>query len=619
MNSDSALGRRTFLGAATAALAGAGTLATVGTRAFASENAIEQAPPDVDATRYVDVQLLNITDLHGYLGPCDVDSYSVVTDQGVRRTVGGVAYLAAHLRRLRAGRRNSIFFSAGDNFAGWPFQVDAHANEPTVEVLNALGLQFSTVGNHELDQRFPEFLIDHMEKGIPYPVEGRDDSFLDSTGQRFAGANFSFYTANVVFTDSGATIVPAYNVVWVDAGGGRKLPIAFIHLTIGDAAVGSTSYQPALRTLDQLETVNRLAAQLKANGVNAIVVNMHEGGSAGGNINGLTNPRGPAFELAQQASTDIAAIVTGHWHAAFNGMVPDPDGVPRPVVEAGCHGQMVNEITLKLDRETGAVVRELTTSMNHANTHDVPPDPRLQKIVNYWADQGVKRWVQPLAKQTADITRARNTLGESQMGNLAADFLYWDAHQDADPVELAVFVAGPRKGSVALSGDGLLYSKGPFPSDADGQILFGEAWNAFGYGNPVLGVTVTGAQILAALEDQWRSASNGVVTFAPLAVSDIVRYAVDLNAPVGQRVPAATVLINGQPLDVNRDYRMAALAYTLIGGDGTTAFTGFRNPVRHDRDREGFIKYLRTRGTVDPPPLNRVQAVGATVAEAVNG
>jgi 5'-nucleotidase len=619
MDSETTLRRRTFLGAAAATLTGAGTLAAVGTRAYASENAIEQAPPDLDATKYVDVQLLNITDLHGYLGPCDVDGYSLVTDQGVRKTVGGVAYMATHMRRLRAGRKNSIFFSAGDNFSGWPFQVDAHANEPTIEALNALGLQFSTVGNHELDQRFPDYLIDHIEKGIPYPVEGRDDSFLDSAGRPFAGANFSFYTANVVFTDSGATIVPAYNVVWVDAGEGRKIPIAFIHLTVSDAATGSTSYQPALKTLNQLEAVNRLAAELKAKGINAIIVNMHEGGSAGGNINGLTNPKGPAFDLARQASPDIAAVVTGHWHSAFNGMVADPNGVPRPVVEAGCHGQMINEITLKLDRQTGTVVRELTTSMNHANTHDVPPDPRLQKIANYWADQGVKRYAQPLAKQTADITRARNTLGESQMGNLAADFLYWDAHQHGDPVELSIFITGPRTGSVALSGDGLLYAKGPFSGDIDGQILFGEAWNAFGYGNPVLGVTVTGAQILTALQDQWRSGASGVVTFAPLAVSDNVRYAVDLHAPAGQRVTAETVLINGEPLDVNRDYRMAALAYTLINGDGTTAFLGFREPVRHDRDREGFTAYLRIRGTIDPPPLNRVRAVGAMVEEVLNG
>ena len=111
-------------------------------------------------------------------------------------------------------------------------------------------------------------------------------------------------------------------------------------------------------------------------------------------------------------------------------MIPGPDGVLRPVVEAGLHGQMINEITLKLDRTTGEVVKDLTTSTNHANTHDVAPDPQVQQIVNYWVDEGVKRYNIPLATQSKDITRARNNLGESSMGNLAADVLYWDARQD---------------------------------------------------------------------------------------------------------------------------------------------------------------------------------------------
>jgi 5'-nucleotidase len=602
MNADFTMRRRDFLGAAGAAIGTAALSTAVGQRAYASENAVESDPD-----RYVNVQLVNITDLHGYLQPTDLSGYNLVNNGSQQLTVGGAAYLAANLKRIRAGQAHSIFFSSGDNFSGWPFEVDALANEPTVEVLNKLGLQFSTVGNHELDQRFPEFLLEHMEKGTPYSKAGRDDSFIDSTGRRFHGADFPFYTSNIVYTDSGFTVVPPYNIVWVTGPRGKKLPIGFIHLTVPDAPTGSTSYQPALRSLDSIATVNKYAAILKKKGVNAIVVNMHDGGVAGKDINGLTSPTGPCFDLAAQASPDISAIVTGHWHEPFNGMLPDPAGNLRPVVEAGCHGQMINEINLKLHPITGEVIRALTTSINHPNTHDVPPDPEMQATVNYWVDAGIKRWVQPLAKQTGDFTRAATQLGESTMGDLGADVLYWDANQAGDHVDLALFATAPRTGSVALAGDGLLQDAGASTADKKGLILFGEAWNAFGYGNPVLGVTLTGAEVHAALEGQWLGSASGGESFAPLAVSANVRYSVDLTQPIGSRILPADVRIDGQPLAVGRDYRVAALAYTLIGADGTTALTAFRDPVRHDRDREGFMNYLRLKGTVAPAPTERVQ------------
>ncbi|SDR87017.1 5'-nucleotidase [Actinopolymorpha singaporensis] len=591
--------RRTFLTAAGAIA----TATAVGDISYATPAAAE------DASEYVDVQLLNITDLHGYLQPTTPSQGSVITGAGgAKVTVGGVGYMATHLKRLREGKKNSIFFSSGDNFSGWPFEVDAHANEPTIEALNAMGLDFSTVGNHELDQSV-SFLVDHMMNGEPYPVSGRDDNFVDSTGQRFQGANFKFYTANMVWADSGKTILPPYNIEWVDAGNGRKLPIAFIHLTLVGTEVGSTSYQPKLRSLSDLDQANKLAAELKARGVNAIVINIHDGGVAGNDYNAGSNPSGPVFQLAAKASPDIAAIVTGHWHCRFNMMVPDPSGVPRPVVEAGNHGSLINEINLKLDPDTGAVIRELTTSTNHANTRDVPLDEELQDIADYWTAQGAKRWATPLARTTADFTRVPNANGESTMGNLAADFAYWDAQQSREGrADLALIATKPVSGSVALTGD-LLYGKGSNAADEDGTILFGEAWGAFGYGNPVLTVTMPGTMVHAALEAQWVEQADGTVKFAPFAVSRNVFYSFDTSKPVGERVDPAGVHISGQPLDLHRAYRVAALAYTLIGGDGYKVFQGYTDPVRNDRDHEGFIAYLRAHRTITPAPLNRARPV----------
>ncbi|MEV0647288.1 bifunctional UDP-sugar hydrolase/5'-nucleotidase [Phytomonospora sp. NPDC050363] len=595
---DTRFRRRTFLTAAGAAA----TATAVGDLAVATPAAAESAP------EYVDVQLLNITDFHGYMQPPTPGQGGVITGaDGVKITVGGAGYLATHLKRLREGRPNTIFFSSGDNFAGWPFEVDAHDNEPTIEILNALGLDFSTVGNHELDKS-RSFLVDHIERGKPYPTVGRDTSFLDSTGQRFAGANFRFYNGNVVWTEDERPIVPPYNIEWVDAGRGRRLPIGFIHLTVEDTPTGSTSYQPSMKSLGIVATANRYAAELKRKGVHAIIVNIHDGGYAGDDYNAGSNPTGPIFELAAQASPDIAAIVAGHWHCRFNMMLPDPEGVLRPVVEAGNHGQVISEINLKLDR-SGRVVRELTRSTNHAVTRDVPLDPEAQYIADYWSARGKRRYATPLARVTADFTRAADASGESTMGNLAADYLLWSAgRKSAGRADFALIATKPVKGSVAIAAD-LLHAKGTNPSDSDGQILFGEAWNAVGYGNPVLTVTMSGETVHRAIEQQWQTRSDGTVVFAPFAVSENVRYRFDLAKPVGSRVDPASVTISGEPLDLTAQYRVAALAYTLIGADGYTALTEFTDPFRGERDREGFISYLRAHPVLTPAPLGRATPV----------
>ncbi|MCP2338761.1 bifunctional metallophosphatase/5'-nucleotidase [Actinomadura rupiterrae] len=561
-----------------------------------------QAPAALAAPAPVDVQLLSITDFHGYLQPYnDAANGQVQLPDGTRLTVGGAAYNAAHLQRLRAGQRNSILFSAGDNFSGWPFEVDAFGDEPTIEVLNKLGVRFSTVGNHELDVSASN-LKDHMMKGRCFGVRDVDSCFTDSTGHRFRGAKFPFYTGNIVDARSGKPILKPYNIEWVRGANGRRIPVGFIDLTVPDTPVGSTSYQPGLRSLPLLETADRYAAELRRRGVRAIVANVHDGGTAGGGFNACANPSGPVIDFARKASPDIDAIVTGHWHAGFNCSLPDPAGDPRPVIEGLNHGRLISEIDLKLDPRTGEVDRSATRSANHPVTRDIAPDREVQRIADYWTGRGNRRAAEPLATQTGDFTRAANPQGESTLGDLAADVQYWTANRGpAGRADLALVATKPAQGSTALAAD-LPVAKGTSAGDADGRITFGEAWRAYGYGNPILTVGLTGEKIRQALEQQWQKGR-----FAPLAVSANVRYRYDASRPDGQRVDAKDVLIDGKPLDPARTYRVAALAYMLIGADGYPALTGFTDPYRNaPADHEAFVAYLRAHPTLTPAPLDRV-------------
>ncbi|MER5731772.1 bifunctional UDP-sugar hydrolase/5'-nucleotidase [Streptomyces sp. NPDC002138] len=604
------LGRRRFLTAAGAI----GVKALTGTAVAGSAAALDAA----GAAGYVDVQLLNITDLHGYLsGPPARDAVITGAD-GATYTVGGVAHMATHLERLRAGWANSFFFAPGDLFSGWEFPAFSLSDEPTIEALNRLGLNFATAGNHEFD-RTPGFLTEHMERGAGAAAEGAGvtHSFTDSAGLRFHGADFRYYSANVTAGQGdGTPVLPPYNIEWVSAPGGRRLPVGFIHLTALGTEGFPNSFQPGLRTSDEVAAADRCAALLKAQGVNAIVLSMHDGAVAGDAFDSGTAPSGPAYELALRVSADIDAIVTGHWHRAFTMMLPDPAGRPRPFVEAGCHGQIVNEITLRLDADTGAVVRELTTSTNHPNSHDVPEDPGLREVVDYWRGFARERAGRTIGRQRAPFRRQLSAAGESTMGNLVADWALWAAAQAPDPfdtsprpvpapppADLALIALAPRAGRSVINTD-LVAAPG------EDAVTFERAWQAVGYGNPLVTASVSGAQLHDALEQQWATDARGALTYAPLAVSAGVRYSFDPARPAGDRVAPADVLIGGEALRPERVYRVVTTSYTLTGQDGYPALGGYREPVRHRRDMESFTAYVAALGTLEAAPTGRVSAKG---------
>ncbi len=174
------------------------------------------APPPVP------VQVLGITDLHGYLS--EAENQTIAGPAG--SAVGGAAYLKAHLDRLRAGQPNSFLIGSGDQFSGWPDYTQAFANEPTIEVLNALGMDFDVAGNHEFDREFP--FLQRMVSGDCYGTPGFDSCFPDSTGKPFAGTGYAYHAANMLTAKTKRPVLPPY---WIAQAGERR----------GSASSGSDS------------------------------------------------------------------------------------------------------------------------------------------------------------------------------------------------------------------------------------------------------------------------------------------------------------------------------------------------------------------------------------------
>ncbi|HET6740570.1 MAG TPA: discoidin domain-containing protein [Kribbella sp.] len=540
-------------------------------------------PPTEAAAAPIPVQVFSLTDLHGYLS--DTENLTIAGPSGTQQ-VGGAAYLKARLDRLR--KPNSFLIGAGDQFSGWPDYTQAFANEPTIEVLNAFGMDFDVAGNHEFDREFP--FLRRMTTGACYGKPGFDSCFKDSTGRNFHGTDYAYHAANIVDPRTKRPVLPPY---WIARAGSQR--IGFIGLGFPGTPTETLSIKGSgFEFQGVVEAANRAAAELKAQGVNAIVVSMHEGGQQGGLYDECKNPTGPIFDAARTMSPDIDVILGGHWHTAFNCMIADPNGVPRPVLEASNHGRILGEVNLSLDPTTGEVIRSATTATNHAVTKDVTPDPKVQKIVKYWLDKWTARRQEPLTRLDRDLDFVPTA--ESRTGNLVADLYQTETGGD--------FALVPADLGVDVIAAGL----------KAGTVTYGEAWPVAGI-SPITTLSMKGSTVEAVLEQQWIPPAYGCRRLSALATSANFHYTYDLGRPVGDRIDPAAILVNGKPLQPDRTYRVTTSAAMPLHGAqyGYPAFQQYTDLTRAPRmGQEVFLNYLRTHPLLKAPNLGRVTVIPGT-------
>src|SRR3954466_12314818 len=229
------------------------------------------------------IQLLSFNDFHGNLEPPAGSAGRNVVDHeidpatgkpvDVTNDAGGVAYLATRLAEARKGHRNSLTVAAGDIIGASPLLSAAFHDEPTIESMNELGLDATAVGNHEFDEGYKE--LQRMAAGgcIDDGPDGANNQ--NSCPQHtFEGAKFDYLAANVRYAGTDQTILPPYTVKKVH--GAR---IAFIGMTLKDTpGIVTASGVAGLEFSDEVQTANKLVPVLKRQGVNAIVVLVHQGG-----------------------------------------------------------------------------------------------------------------------------------------------------------------------------------------------------------------------------------------------------------------------------------------------------------------------------------------------------
>jgi 5'-nucleotidase len=531
----------------------------------------------------VNVQILAVNDFHGNLLPPSGSSGRV----GPTLTAGGAEYLATHINTLRALNPNTVVVSAGDLIGASPLLSALFHDEPTIEAFNQIGLDFNAVGNHEFDEGWTELV--RMQNGGCHPVDGCQD------GDPFAGANFQFLAANVVRKDNGKTIFPAYKV---RSFGGAK--IAFIGMTLeGTPLIVTPSGIADLNFLDEADTVNDLVPQLKAKGIETIVVLIHEGGAQTGvvdpvTINQCNGISGAIVDIVNRLDPEVDVVISGHTHQPYNCTIND-----KLVTSAYSFGRLVTKIDLTIDRATGEVVLPITAN-NRIVTRDVALDPAITTLITKYNTLSAPFANRVVGAISADITRTANGAGESALGDVIAD------------AQLAATApAGFGDAVVAFMNPGgiradLVYSQlsgGELP----GEVTYSEMFNVQPFGNSLVTMTLTGAQIERLLEEQLPGCTLAAARI--LQVSAGFTYTYSGTGPVCDRVDPATIMLNGLAVDPAASYRVTVNSFLADGGDSFPILVQGIDRLGGAVDTDALEAYLTANAPVSPGPMNRITQV----------
>ncbi|KJL43172.1 Endonuclease YhcR precursor [Microbacterium trichothecenolyticum] len=569
-----------------------------------------------------DIQLLSFNDFHGNLEPPAGSSGRLVIDHllapGATRPtdvttdtltpagVGGVEYLATHLAQARESNHWSLTVAAGDLIGASPLLSGAFHDEPTIEALNALKLDVSAVGNHEFDEGYVE--LQRMANGGCIDDGDGANNQNSCPDRKFRGADFDYLAANVVKAGTNETILPAYTIKKM-----KSAKIAFIGMTLKDTPdIVTASGIAGLEFKDEVATANALVPELKAKGVNAIVVLIHQGGVPGQQTwydqnnnpyqvnpsydaacaNGAQlDPTSPIIPIAQGLDPAIDMIISGHTHQPYVCSIKDPAGQDRMVTSASSFGRLYTDTTLTYDKKADDIIRTSVKSANVLVTRDVAKDKAETELIAKY-----KTLVAPIASKvigqiSSDINRAANPGGETALGDLIADA------QLADPS-----VVGPYAPPViALMNPGgiradLTYSASSW-GEAPGAVTFEEAFTVQPFNNYLVSLDLTGAQIKQLLNQQWSGANASAKKILQVSAGFAYSYS-------GTTLGAVT--LNGQPLADTTVYRVVTNNFLAGGGDGFPTFLQAQNVYYGGLDIDAFAAYLTAHSPYAPGALNRI-------------
>ncbi len=517
------------------------------------------------------VKILAINDFHGNLktpggglriaDPADRSKTVVVP-------AGGAEHLATAVAELKAQNPNHVFVAAGDLVGASPLLSALFKDEPTVESLSAMGLEASAVGNHEFDQGAAELL--RLQRG-GCAAEG-----CKGPSRTYAGARFQYLAASTVDLKTGRTLLPPVYVKRFEG-----VPVAFIGLTLkATPSIVVPTGVAGLEFRDEAETVNALVPGLKAQGVEAIVVLIHEGGQPTGDYNECPGISGPIVGIVEKLDQAVDVVISGHTHRAYNCRIAG-----RLVTSGDKFGSIVTQIDLTIDRKS----RDVTAAV--ADNVIVRPERFAKDAFQTRLIAAYEALARPLAQRVvgrieAPLSRDANAAGEMPLGQVIAD-AQLEATRDAG-AQIALMNPGGIRTGLARP--------------ADGQLRYEDLFAAQPFYNNLVTITLSGAELAALLEQQWQGQPMPRI----LQVSKGFGYRWDAAQPVGRRVVPGSLQLEGRPIAPGDSLRVTVNGFLAAGGDNFSVFKQGREARTGMMDIEALERHVARQPALKPLEIPRI-------------
>lgn len=500
----------------------------------------------------VPVNVLSITDFHGRIHASSPDT-------------------SVYFATLEENRDdNTVVVANGDSIGATLFPSFIQDDLPTIQILNALELDASSIGNHELDRGFADF-TGRVRDAATYPYVGVGLTAND-------GSNVADATHTVVTTPSGVRVA-------IVGATTDQLP----------SLIGPEFFTLASQTA-AIAAINAEAAAIKSGDLADIVIAaFHEGAGANGSI-----------------SSDVDMIINGHTHAETASI--DANG--RPSIQPKAQGGAIGKTQLLVDVDDNKVcsvvsnaavvpAKPADAAARDALIAAYPRAAAIDSIVKSALSEASVLGSEVLTSSTADISRGLTAAGaldnravESTMSNMVAE-MFADVLGGTDPNFIGVQNPGGTRGDFN-----------------PGNVTYAEAAAVLPFANTLMTTQLTGAQVKVMLEQQWQQVPPGANPpsrpYLALGLSSNVSYTYDESRALNDRITG--VYVNGAPIDPAATYTVGSGNFLITGGDNFHVIAQGQNPTDTGRaDLEAWVAWLRTKTTIDPDYTRRgVSVTGST-------
>lgn len=525
----------------------------------------------------VSLRLLALNDFHGYMEPNPLLTPNPADpSKPIRVQAGGIAHLATLIEQLKAGHPHSLVVGAGDLIGASPLLSGLVNDEPALQAMDMIDMRVSAIGNHEFDYGQPE--LARLQKGGCKPR----GCLLDDP---YPGIDFPFISSNILRDGDGSH---AYPPTHVESVGGVR--IGFIGATVVETPkITSKENTAGLRFVAEAGAINASVASLRAQGIETLVVLLHEGATPSGPVDDSTcaGLSGAALDITNALDPAVDVVVTAHTHKRYTCLVNG-----KLLTQAESYGRFITAIDLEISRTSGDVVRK--SALNHqVDPSLLPADPAFTALIARARAKTDKVALEPVANlKVPQVFRTFEYAGESALGRLIAD------------AQLAATRAPDKGGAqIALMNHGGVRQDLPASPTPNNAITVGDCYTVHPFNNALIVMDLTGAEIKELLEQQWLE----VDTDHQLSHSNGFTYQWDRRRSPGDLIVAGSLKLNGEPLVAERSYRVVTNQYLADGGGGLSVFQRGRNRSTQLLDVEALINYLKSAAPVDAPLAPRIE------------